>query len=573
MSPVIARDSIDGVTVLHADVPGDTTLAALIFGVGRFDETLPASGITHMVEHLTLTGKTEAPYSFNASVSGRYTTFMVQASHPDQVREYVADVCQGLRADQSAALDRERRILRTEAASRGGAGALGTCLSERYGATGPGLANYQEFGLHHLNWYDVLAWRSRWFTSGNAVLCIAGPVPDGLRVDLPIGLLPEHQPLRPLDQTLPGFVAAGRGGLGLSLVGERSAGSYACTDVLQRRLTQVLRHELGVSYHVQASFEELSDGQTHVWLAADSLPDQVAALSHAMLGTFEALVDEGCTETELKAYAERLGESYNDSLSGVAAILQRQAHAVLNRQAWTPEKTLNDAAGLSPAATRQIARGLYDSMIVAAPSAPPALSGRMARLPLWSAAAVAGIEYKAADSGAVLTSGPDGVTLTPEPRHYITVRYADCVALLRWTDGKQTIVGSDGFAVQLDPGEWPEGQAALAGIAGHVRPDLIVAMDGPGPSRPVRATAADRETPASPPTAAPTATAPAPARSPKPPARRLSWPARILRAVWTVVGIFGLLAIAGGDISGGVAFLVIGLAGLGWMEFRRRRNV
>ena len=113
MSQVIARDSIDGVTVLHADVPGDTTLAALIFGVGRFDETLPASGITHMVEHLTLTGKTEAPYSFNASVSGRYTTFMVQASHPDHVREYVADVCQGLRADQSAALDRERRILRT----------------------------------------------------------------------------------------------------------------------------------------------------------------------------------------------------------------------------------------------------------------------------------------------------------------------------------------------------------------------------------------------------------------------------------------------------------------------------
>jgi hypothetical protein len=135
---VIERGVVDGVTALRSKgVPG-RHLAALTFRVGRFDETLPTAGITHMVEHLTLSEHQEAGYQFNASVSGRHTTFYLETRNPADITTFMAAVCGGLSADHSALLDRERRILRTEAASRGSAGALGTCLAERYGARGPG---------------------------------------------------------------------------------------------------------------------------------------------------------------------------------------------------------------------------------------------------------------------------------------------------------------------------------------------------------------------------------------------------------------------------------------------------
>jgi hypothetical protein len=66
------------------------------------------------------------------------------------------------------------------------------------------------------------------------------------------------------------------------------------------------------------------------------------------------------------------------------------------------------------------------------------------------------------------------------------------------------------------------------------------------------------------------ATSPAPGqRGP-----RRSWPAGILRAVWIVAIIFGILAIVGGDPGGGGAFAGIGVAGIAWQEFRyyRRRR-
>ena len=54
-------------------------------------------------------------------------------------------------------------------------------------------------------------------------------------------------PLQPLGLPLAGFVLRGRGGIGLSLTGRRSDAAIVALDVLDRRLTQVLRHERGLS--------------------------------------------------------------------------------------------------------------------------------------------------------------------------------------------------------------------------------------------------------------------------------------------------------------------------------------
>lgn len=562
MIPAVECEQIDGVTVLRADLPVDRTLACLTFRVGRFDETLAASGVTHTVEHLTLADKTDAPYSFNASVDGRYTSFFLESGNPLHVSGFVADVCRGLATDRAAVLDRERRILRTEAASRGSGGARGACLAERYGATGPGLASYQELGLYRLGWADVQAWRERWFTAGNAVLWIAGPWPDGLRIELPAGSRPRHEPLQPLARHLPGFVVTGRGGIGLSMMARRSVASHACTEVAQRRLTQALRHESGLSYQVQAAVEDLGDELMHTWLAADALPEQMPAAAHKMLSTVEEFVAEGCTETELTAYRERLTERYS-SPSGAPTILSRQAQSILTGQQWSAEGTLAAAAELTPETTRHVATELHNSMIVAAPSALPVVSGRMGRLPAWSNRTINGTSRKAVDSGAVLTTGDGGLMLTPQPERNVTVCYADTVALVRWTDGKQAVIGADGFTVQLDPDEWPDGATLAAEVASRIPPELTVPIDAPGTRRPGRQL--------------PEANTAAPKPAPRPASRRVRR-ARILlwlfRVVYVVLVLCGVIAITGGAVAGGLIFLAAGLAGLARIEYRlwhRRR--
>jgi hypothetical protein len=552
ISPVEST-RVGGVPVLRADLPTDRTAACLMFRVGRFDETLASSGITHMVEHLTLAGKTDTPYEFNASVDGRYTSFIMESRNPAHVSGFVADVCRGLVTDQATALDRERRILRTEAASRGGTGVLGACLAERYGATGPGLANYEELGLYRLGWSDVRFWRERWFTASNAVLWIAGPWPDGLRIELPDGPQPWHEPLRPLPLDLPGFTVTGRVGIGLSMVARRSVSGHACAEIAQRRLTQALRHDSGLSYQVPLAVDDLGDGLMHTWLAADALPEHVPAAAHKMLSTFEDFVAGGCAGDELAAYRERLSERYS-SPSVLPSILTRQAVAILNGQQWSVEGTLAAAADLTPETTRQVARELHASMIVAVPSPLPVISGRMGRLPVWSGRAITGTSHRAVDSAAMLTIGDDGITLTPQARHNVTVRYADAVALMRWTDKKYAVVGADGFTVQLDPDEWPGGAKLVAEVASRLSPELLIRLDGPGRPRPGRGTGTGT---------------PSPAR------RRVgwrTWVVRILRVVYALVALCGVLAITGGAVAGGVMFLVVGLAALAGQEYRLRRR-
>ena len=487
MIPVVERDSVDGVTVLRSNGVAGRHIAALMFRVGRFDEALPDAGVTHMVEHLTFAAHREAEYRFNASVAGRHTTFYVEAGDSADIATYLTAVCAGLAADHSAILDRERRILRTEAASRGDAGALGTCLIERYGARGPGLRNYQEFGFERLAWTDVAAWRARWFTAGNAVLWIAGDQPAGLRLSLPDGAAMPVPPAVPLPVTLPGYVAVqARGGIGVSLVSDRSVAAHAALAILQRRLTQELRHQHALTYNVEAVAEDIDRDHAHTYLAADALPEQTPMAAHVLLSTFESLADGGCDAADVEWYGRQLSEAYEGPGASVR-LLRRQAHAILDgRSAPSPEKARQSGLELTGADVGKAAQALHASMIVAVPGTVPAVQGRMAQLPVLSAGTVSGRVHKPVGSASTrtLTTGDEGVMLTFEPGKQVTVRYAEAAALLAWDDGQQVLIGNDSFSVQVDPKEWTGGSAITAAIAARAPASMIVRLDGPGPVRP-----------------------------------------------------------------------------------------
>jgi hypothetical protein len=531
-----------------------------VFGIGRYDETLPTAGITHLIEHLTLSGRPKASYEFNAEVSGRFTQFVMESADPADTADFIATVCQGLGTDYGEALEREKRILKTEAASRGTAGALGLCLGERYGATGPGLTGYEEYGLDRLGWAEIEAWRRRWFVAGNAVLWIHGTIPRGLRIDLPPYPAPAMTPLCPVGLTLPGFVVAGRGGIGLSLAGPQSDPAAVTLAILQERLTQVLRHERGLSYGVRGTRDRLDRDTSHAWLVADALPEQTAMVGHSMLATLEPLAEGGSTDEEAGDYLRRLRSAY-ESPSGPAMVMSRQAQDILSgRRPRDPAETLLAVSEVDNTAVSGAAGQLLGQMIVATPQLVPAIQGRMPRLPLWWAATITGATLRSIDSGSSLTVGDQGVMRTVEAGRHVTVRSGAVAAMLRWNDKKRALIGRDGFTLLLDPAEWPDGDTVVRSIEARIDPRLFVSIDSPGPGR---------SKPEPPPAPAPP---PPQAVPPGKVTARPSWGSRILFAVNICVVIVGVLAIAGGDVIGGIAFVLIGGMGLMWQQLAIRRT-
>lgn len=485
MIPIVERGAIDGIPVLRSSGVAGRHAAALVFRVGQFDESLPDRGITHMVEHLTFGGHHEAAYHFNASVEGGYTQYIVESASPADIAAYLRAVCTGLAADHGEALDRERRILRTEAASRGGAGMLGTCLAERYGARGPGLLNYQEFGFERLGWADVAAWRARWFTAGNAVLWVAGDLPDGLRLPLPGGPALPLPDAVPLPVTLPAYATGAKGGIAAALVAEPSFASMAALDILQRRLTQALRHDHGLTYDVGMDIQEVDRDHLHAWLSADVLPDQVPMAAHVLLSTFETLAVTGAKEAELAAYRRRVEDAYQ-SPAGPIGLLRRQARAILNgKQPRSAADSIRLAAAVTPADIAKATQALRESMLVAAPNDVPAVQGRMGRVPSFSATTITGgkAHKPAVGDSPILTVSDEGVMLTWAPGQHATVRYADTAVLLRWIDGKRSLIGRDGFTVTLDPAQWQD-SAVVPVITACIPEDLVVPLDCPGPATP-----------------------------------------------------------------------------------------
>lgn len=486
MIPEIEQTTVDGVTVLRSASTTGRNTAALMFRVGRFDETLPTAGITHLVEHLTLSGHRKALYKFNAAVGGRFTRFVADGADAAQTTGFITAVCGGLAENYAEGLGKEKRILRAEAAARGSPGALGTCLGERYGARGPGLIAYEEYGLHRLGWEEIERWRRRWFVAANAVLWIHGDIPADLRIDLPAGPSPGEAARQPLELTLPAYLIAGRGGIGLSLVGRQSTVNHVALHILQERLTQVLRHERGLSYGVQASAETLDAALVHTWITADALPEQTSTVAHAMLTTFETLAAAGSTSEEVEDYVRRR-HAVLESQAGHAGLLHQRAQNILSgRPARDPAETLRRAGELGNDAVGQAVADMLGQVIVAVPTAVPAVRGRMPQVPVWSDDTAQGTALRSLDSDATLTVGEDGVMLTFAPDRNVTVRFGAVAALLRWNDERQSLLAGDGYVLHIDPAEWPDGAAVLDRIGRRVDPGLVVAIDRPGPDRPGR---------------------------------------------------------------------------------------
>lgn len=298
----IHETEIDGIQTFWADIDGPLT-ATLMFRVGAQDEELLTRGITHLVEHLALVHLRGVQYAYNGSVLVDQTVFWATGSG-EQVAEFLESVSKSITDLPTERLDAEAGVLAAEAANRPHTN-YENLLAVLYGPNGPGLVNFDEYGLGWLSPDRLQEWADRCFVKRNAVLTLTGRPPENLKIPLRVG--------SPQSTTLPngdvGFRPEGQialnsqpAGICLGAIAERSSELVMGLGILQVRLTDRLRYEHGLVYSVIGSYQPLDRNHAYVFVGADCEPSRTADVNREFMAELRDFSAIGPTDTERERF-------------------------------------------------------------------------------------------------------------------------------------------------------------------------------------------------------------------------------------------------------------------------------
>jgi zinc protease len=483
--PTVERAVVGGVPVFVVDGPAPAR-CAVMFRVGRSDETLPRAGITHLVEHLALFGIGEVQYSCNGFVDGLRTVFHAEGSEEECI-DFLGAVTRSLGDLPEARVVREREILAAEAAGRG-SGIVDELLCYRFGPRGLGLIGYPEHGLRWLDPPTVDWWRRQAFHAGNAAVWVCGVDPDRLTLALEPGPRRAVPPVDPVETELPAWFTPRSAGVSLSMVASRTVALSAGLRIAQKRLHKRLRTDMALVYHVEVGAQLLGPDQVHVAVVCDPLHDNAPAARLALETELRTLAESGPTESELEL-DRRAGERAATRPEAVAlAYADAMAHdELLGAPARTPAERVDEADAVT---ARDVARAMGGALDTALWAVPQGADPRNTRVVAgWSPTVVNGTPLPSA-AGAThptdtLVLSGEGITRTT-PHGAVTVRFDECAATLFWGDGTRTLFGSDGFILQVKPWEWKGGEQAVRLIDERTDVYRRVPMGpGDGPPAPV----------------------------------------------------------------------------------------
>ena len=465
---MIKETEVCGIRTLIAPADGPLT-AGLVFRVGCADEPLAKRGLTHLVEHLALHRHGMIEHDANAA-TGITTTHFFTSGSQQAVVSYLTSVCDSLRDLPLERAATEKTILRTEQAGR----PHDSLLVWRYGAVGFGAAGYPEWGLEAITDDDVRNWAATRFTRENAVLWIAGDLPDGLELTLPSG---SRHPLPALTSALPAtpaYFAEGSGKVMFSAIVERSARASLFSMLLERALFRALRTEDGNSYAVATGYAP-RDGETATITGlADALPEKQDAVLGGLIDVLAAFRMGRIDAAELEMLRDK-ATSTLDRPDAVRAMLFTEAVDLLYGRMRTSLKDFRgELAAVAVKDLREVAGQAMDSMLLQVPRGNRADWAGFAEAPTWSERATTGGEFPSLQNNDLkLILGHEGVSMV-SPHGVLTVLYRECVLIQCWPDGARRLVGADGVSVSIEPTLYDVSAETIAGIDEQIAPELRV---------------------------------------------------------------------------------------------------
>lgn len=478
--PVIHRTEVDGIPTLWTPVPGPLT-GALHVRVGRADEARPIAGITHLVEHLAFHELLDTDYERSGFVDVSRTVFHA-TGHAHEVAAFLGRIADNLADLPLDRLDHERGVLQQEANERGGS-VDGHLRWIRFGPVDHGIVDGAEVGLDWLGPEPVAAWRRTRFTRENAALFFTGEPPSGLRLALPSGRRYAPVAATPAaDIVLPAWCRWDRDGVGLSLLGTRSAELSMLTWILERRLRRVLRHELGAVYDVSAAYDPINADAAHIFVYTECAPDRAVAVRDAMTATLADLATAGPTGEELARELDGFERQFLDPSAGIGAVDSGVFDLLHGSEILLPADGFARRRAVTTASARDVAASVRSSALLASPTEGP--PDGFTPIPESSPAEVRGREV--GRSGRHLPGrgpkerliiGEDGVTLRYADGSCATLGYDELVTSQHLSDTSRQLLARNGFGFTVDAADWKDGPAIIAELDRRTDPMLVACVD------------------------------------------------------------------------------------------------
>lgn len=474
--PQLGFTEVDGVRAVWADLPGPLR-AGLVVRVGAADETLPTSGVSHLLEHLALFGAGRPGDHSNGFVDQTVSMYHCTGD-AGTVRDFLRDVTRGLSDPPVERLAVERGVLKAEAA-RGSRTPEDDLLVWRYGAQGYGLAGQDQLGVGTLTAKAVRAWSARYATRQNSVLWFSQPPPAGLAVTLPDG---EHRPPpdpRPsILPVLPAyFEAADRSGVALHSVLERSFANGVLEQVLQARLVDLLRVKHAYAYAPQVDYRPLTESAGRLVVVSDAVEGRSGEVMDMLCSTLTGLGDQPPTEDELAECERRRRTAWDAPGASLGLVTSAAWGMAMHAQVYSADEVDAATAAVTPEEVSAVAREALARALLCAPQ------GKEPVRHVWSAApgsthdAVIGRTLRRAwkDQPGELVVGRTGVTRR-QGEVSVTVPVEHVAAVQRWADGLRVLVADDGARVVVEPNLWKDGAGAVATIDAIFPADVVVDM-------------------------------------------------------------------------------------------------
>jgi zinc protease len=325
--PIQRIGDIDGIPAVWVPALGLTN-AGLVFRVGQLDENLRGRGLTHLIEHLALSNIKTPTYAFNG-VTGWWTTSFLFHGKTEEAVTYFSEVVRALSNLPFERMNHEAQILKTESCQRG-MWPTSSVLLNMFGASGPGVLAYPEFGLRALETQSLDAWRSKHFTKSNACFWFSGPeAPPAMNVDLPIGNGYVPLPAVEVIDRLPGWVNVQGDRVTVTAIVKNTPALGATLRTLENRLTERLRHEEGLSYNISTSRSSFSAVSDAVFITADHREGDGQRVFDVMSNELARMGSEEVTAAELDSWSVSVDRYYVHELDAAASLASGSAEAML----------------------------------------------------------------------------------------------------------------------------------------------------------------------------------------------------------------------------------------------------
>jgi Peptidase M16 inactive domain len=485
--PEIDHYELDGIPLYHIPTPGATILT-LAFGVGRADEPVVRGGMTHLAEHLILTSIDDALDHSNGTTEAFRVTFVTRGS-PSHVSRFLRDVCAAIEAPRLSRIHQEAKVLRTEAAGRGGMGMSLRLAWMRAGYQGIGTVGMPEFFLDAPDEEVLRAWIAKTFVTGNAAIWIAGELPD----DLTVALLQGPRLDRPAPRWIDGFetptmVVDDAAAVGASFLVERSAAMGAAFHALNRQLTRRIRVDRGLGYEVGNEWLALDRDQALATVWVTCLPEATRDVQQIVLETVDDVASRGPTDDELSRDYQTFPQDLGDP-RGFPSRLDAHVRDMLLGDDPVPRTVaslLEERWRLESAHVAAAFKHARDSMLFVLPRSGIDPQRPFKRYPGPPTDAMGGdrtFELVTKGRGpfhkapaARLSIGRGGLAVDVKARRLMAVRWPDCVAIIRERDTRR-VLGRDGSVVHVHRSDWRDGGAALSLVDKLGPKDLVVRAD------------------------------------------------------------------------------------------------